>query len=327
MERNTPMDTMRSRIRSLQRQGVALLACAFTSLVSAQAAEEGTQARFASPDQALGALQEAAQAEDTNVLQKLFGPAFSEISNPDEVQRANQLKGFAKHLAEFTELSTQTDQRVVIRLGSKHWPFPIPLVMTNGQWVFDTPAGKEEILNRRIGHNELSALEVCHAYVQAQRDYAEKDRAGNGVMEYAQRLRSKTGMKDGLYWETQPGEDPSPFGPLVARAQDEGYQKRWGHRNPGEPKGCMPFHGYIFRVLKQQGRNAPGGKIDYVINGHMVAGFGLLAYPVEWGNSGIMTFVVNQQGTVYQKNLGARTAELATRIDEYNPDATWHAAE
>ena len=292
-----------SRIRLARRQLAAMLACTLAGVAAARAADEEIQARFASPAQALAALREAAQAGDTNALRKLFGPMLSEIANPDAVQGANQLRNFAQHLGEFAELAAQSNQTVEIRLGSKHWPFPIPLVMTNGQWVFDTPAGKEEILNRRIGHNELSALEVCHAYVQAQREYASKDRAGNGVMEYAQRLRSKPGTRDGLYWETVPGEDQSPFGPLVARAQDEGYYKPM-QRSPGEPKGCTPFHGYIFRILKKQGRDAPGGKYDYVINGHMVAGFGLEAYPVEWGNSGVMTFIVNRQGRAYQKNLG-----------------------
>jgi len=297
---------------------VVILACSFAIMAVVQVADAENQARFVSPDQALLALKEAAQRGDTNALQKLFGPTLNEIANPDTIQRANQLQGFAQHLSEFTELATQVNQTVVIRLGSKHWPFPIPLVMTNGQWSFDTLAGKEEILNRRIGHNELSAIEVCHAYVQAQKEYALKDRAGDGVMAYAQHLRSKPGTKNGLYWESEPGGELSPFGPLVARAQEEGYYKL---------KGCTPFHGYIFKILKKQGRDAPGGKYIYVINGHMVAGFGLLAYPVEWGNSGVMTFMVNLQGKVYQKNFGEKTMEQASRIDEYNPDATWREAE
>ena len=315
-----------SRNRSVRRQLAVLVACALAGVAAARAADEEIQARFASPDQALAALKEAVQAADTNALQKLFGPALSEIANPDAGQCTKQLRGFAGHLGEFTELATQANHTVVIHLGGKHWPFPIPLAMTNGQWVFDTSAGKEEILDRRIGHNELSAIEVCGAYVQAQREYASKDRAGNGVMEYAQRLRSSHGTRDGLYWETAPGEEQSPFGPLVARAQDEGYSRPL-LREPGGSGGCSPFHGYIFRILKKQGRDAPGGKYDYVVNGHMVAGFGLLAYPVEWGNSGVMTFIVNQQGKVYQKDLGEHTADLAPRLDEYNPDATWRAAE
>jgi hypothetical protein len=312
--------------RYVSRRLAAMLACVLAGGVAARAADGEIQARFASPGQALAALRDAAKAGDTNALRRLFGPALSEIANPDAIQSANHLRAFAQRLDEFAELGAESNRTVVIRIGGKHWPFPIPLVMTNGQWVFDTPAGREEILNRRIGHNELSAIEVCHAYVQAQRDYASKDRAGSGVMEYAQRLRSTAGKKDGLYWESAPGEEQSPFGPLVARAQEEGYYKSKGG-DPGGPTGCTPFHGYVFRILKKQGPDAPGGKYDYIVNGHMVAGFGLLAYPVEWGNSGIMTFIVNQQGKVYQKDLGDCTAELAGTVEEYNPDATWRTAE
>ena len=311
----------RNQARFGLRQLMAMLICAAAGFATTHAADKEMQAQFASPDQALATLRADAQAGDTNALRKLFGPACDEIVNPDVIQRAHQLNDFAKHLGEFTELATQANQTVVIHLGDKHWPFPIPLVATNGQWIFDTAAGREEILNRRIGHNELSAMEVCHAFVQAQREYATKDRAGNGVMEHAQRLYSTPGTRDGLYWETKPGEEPSPFGPLVARAQAEGYLTK--SQSPAEPKACAPFHGYVFKVLKKQGTDAPGGKYDYVINGHMVAGFALLAYPVEWGNSGVMTFIVNQQGKVFQKNLGGQTENLASRLDEYNPDATW----
>jgi len=316
----------RNQSRFELRQLMAMLVCAAAGFATAYAADKETQTQFASPDQALATLRAAAQAGDTNALRKLFGPAWNEIANPDAIQRAHQLADFARHLGEFTDLATQANQTVVIHLGDKHWPFPIPLIATNGQWVFDTAAGREEILNRRIGHNELSALEVCHAFVQAQREYATKDHAGNGVMEYAQRLHSTPGTRDGLYWETKSGEEQSPFGPLVARAQEEGYYPPQP-QGSAEPKAYAPFHGYIFKVLKKQGPDAPGGKYDYVINGHMVAGFALLAYPVEWGNSGVMTFVVNQQGKVFQKNLGKQTANLAAHLDEYNPDAAWQAVE
>jgi len=319
------METI-SRLRTKPHRWVGLLAFALAGLSTAGYAGEEIQSRFGTPELALGSLKEAAMSGDTNALRQIFGPALNDIANPDPIQRANQLRAFAQHLRENSEIMTQANQTVEIRIGAKHWPFPIPLVMTNGQWVFDTPAGKEEILNRRIGHNELSAMEVCHAYVQAQRDYAAKDRNGNGVMEYARHIRSTPGTEDGLYWETAPGVDQSPFGPLVARAQEEGYYQSTP-RDPSKPKGCTPFHGYIFKILKKQGRDAPGGKYDYVINGHLLAGFGLLAYPVEWGNSGVMTFIVNQQGKVYQKNLGENTAKLAPRIEAYNPDATWKVAE
>jgi hypothetical protein len=309
---------------TVQTALMAGLACALMIPVVTGAAEEGEQSIFVSPEQAVAVLQEAVKAGDTNALRRVFGPASSEITNPDPVQRAADLANFAKHLAEFSEVATQENGTVVLRLGHEHWPFPIPLAKKGDKWVFDTLAGKEEILNRRIGGNELSALEVCHAYVKAQREFMQKDYDGNGVMEYAQRMQSTPGKKDGLYWETKPGEEESPFGPLVAKACGEGYSEKSVSARPHKHD---PFHGYIFRILKKQGNNAPGEKFDYVINGHMVAGFALLAYPAQWGNSGVMTFIVNQQGKVYQKNLGEKTDELAKEIEEYNPDETWKPAE
>jgi len=290
------------------------------------AGSNDTQVAFETPEKALAALAVASKALDTNTLNTYFGPTMAEIANPDPIQRANNLRRFSQYLDEFSGLATQDNGQVVIQVGNEHWPFPIPLVQRDGQWRFDTPAGKEEILNRRIGRNELSAIEVCHSYIQAQREYAAKDCAGKGTMEYAQHMCSTPGMTDGLYWETRPGEDPSPFGPLVGAAQEEGYYQQT-KPNPGVPRQRKPFHGYLFRILTKQGPEAPGGKHDFIINGHMVAGFGLLAYPVEWGNSGVMTFIVNQQGKVFQKNLGEKTTELAPAIDEYNPDTTWHPAE
>jgi hypothetical protein len=282
------------------------------------------QSLFAAPDQAVTALQEAVKADDTNALRKIFGPAMSEMTNPDPVQRAKHHEMFAKHLAEFTELTKQDDGTMILTLGDEHWPFPIPLIKKGDKWFFDTATGEKEMLNRRIGHNEISAIEICHAYVKAQREYMQKDFDGNGVMEYAQKMRSAPGRKDGLYWEIKPGEEESPFGPLVAHACEEGYSENDLSAGPLQQN---PFHGYIFRILKKQGRNTSGGKYDYVINGHMVAGFALLTYPAEWGNSGVMTFIVNQQGKVYQKNLGEKTAALAKKIEAYDPDETWQQAE
>jgi hypothetical protein len=329
---------------------VAALAYALTAPAAVRAAEESGPALFATPEQALAALkdavkglaalpdakkaaaspEEAAKAKEQvdaalrdadAALRKLFGSAMNEIANPDPVQRGTSLKNFAQHLAEFTELSKKDDQTVVLRLGKENWPFPIPMARKNDKWFFDADAGKEEILNRRIGRNELSAIEVCHAYVKAQREYALSDAAGNGIMEYAQKMRSTPAKRDGLYWEAQPGEKESPFGPLVAKAHEEGYGQR--AEGAGAQRTRKPFHGYFLRMLTKQGKNAPGGKYDYIINDHLVAGFALLAYPAQWGNSGVMTFMVNQQGKVYQKNLGGKTAELVEEMKEYNPDETW----
>ena len=300
---------------------VAGIALAVLGPARAEVGETNAQALFASSDQAVTALREAVQNRDTNALQKIFGPGSSEIVNPDAVQRARALETFARHLAEFMEMSTQQNGTVVLRLGNEHWPFPIPLAKQGERWFFDTPAGKEEILNRRIGKNELSAIEVCEAYVQAQREYALKDRAGTGTMEYAQHIRCTAGKKDGLYWEAPPGAEQSPFGPLVARALEDGYVFK--EKVPDAPKAREPFHGYFFRILKKQGSAAPGEAYDYMINGHMVAGFALVAYPAQWGNTGVMTFIVNQRGKVYQKNLGSKTESLARAMKAYDPDPSW----
>lgn len=288
---------------------------------SALGAAENTQpALFAAPEEAVAAFSKAVQAEDLDGMRQILGPAMDEIANPDQAQRDHYLAVFAKHVAEGITPHNKDDHTVVLMVGQKNWPFPIPLVKKNGQWFFDTQAGKEEILNRRIGHDELMAIDVCRAYVQAQREYALKDRNCDGVMEYAQKLLSTAGAQDGLYWESNPGEEQSPFGPLVARAQARGY------KDAGDSAGVLqtePFHGYYFRILTRQGRHAPGGKYNYVINAHMVAGFALLAYPAVWGNSGVMTFIVNQQGKVCQKDLGTKTARLAQELREYDPDTTW----
>jgi hypothetical protein len=279
------------------------------------------QALFATPDDAVAALTKAVNAKDTNALRSLFGPALNEIANPDPVQRDHNLTVFAGRLAEAAKLSRKDDNTVVLVAGKDDWPFAIPVVKKDGQWFFDTKAGKEEILNRRIGANELNAIDVCRAYVLAQREYALKDSAGNGVMEYAQKLSSTPGNRDGLYWDATPDQAQSPFGPLVAKAHAAGYTHKAAAALAQEAH--EPFHGYFFKILTSQSQNAPGGKYDYIINGHMVAGFAFLAYPAAWGNSGVMTFIVNQQGKVYQRNLGEKTAELAEAIKEYNPDETW----
>jgi hypothetical protein len=197
-------------------------------------------------------------------------------------------------------------------------------VKQDGQWFFDTAAGRQEILARRIGMDETGAMNVCNAYVEAQREYAGQDRLGDGVLAYAQFLRSTPGTHDGLFWPAnQPGEELSPLGPLVAQARVEGYQRTAKMLNDE----LAPYHGYYFKILTRQGKQAPGGKYDYIINGRMIAGFALVAWPAEWGNTGVMTFIVNQQGKVYQKNLGPKTVKIARAITTYDPDDTWTPAQ
>lgn len=272
---------------------------------------------FASPDEAVKALQAAVNADDTKALGVLFGPGVKQIISGDQVQDAKELAAFAKIMKESCDLSKEGDSKIVLNLGTENWPFPIPLVkQADGQWYFDTLAGKEEIVNRRVGANELNAIAICRAYVGAQRQYASADRDGSEVLKYAQKIKSTPGKKDGLYWEAPENEEQSPFGPLVESSYDEGYGK---NKEAATPE---PYHGYFFKVIKAQGSAAPGGAYNYVINGNMIAGFALVAWPANFGQSGVMTFIVNQQGKVYQKSLGEKTSEIVKNLT-YNPDKSW----
>lgn len=265
------------------------------------------------------ALVAATKADDHATVDAIFGPEVKDLLSGDPKQDAIEFAVFAKLIGQFSQLVQKADDRFVLNLGDQNWPFPIPLVKKDGAWFFDTPAGKQEILNRRIGEDELIAIGVCRTYLAAQREYASDDRAGDGVLKFAQKLRSTPGQKDGLYWPAAPDEDPSPFGPFIAEVHAEGYG---GKTAEGQPQ---PFHGYLFRILTAQGASAPGGAYDYIINGNMIAGFALVAYPAHWGESGVMTFVVNQWGKVYQRNLGAQSADLAVAMTTFDPDEDWEA--
>jgi hypothetical protein len=280
------------------------------------AADEET---FNSPEAAVAALVAAATSHGINALHAIFGPEGHELVSPDAVQATNEFKVFVQRLAEKTQMITNSDSSITLDLGDDAWPFPIPLVEQNGQWFFDTAAGKAEILRRRIGMDELGAIDVCNAYVEAQREYASQDRLGEGVLAYAQHLRSTPGTHDGLFWPAKAGEELSPLGPLVAQARMEGYHRSAKMMN----EQSAPYHGYYFKILTRQGKHAPGGKYSYLINGRMIAGFALVAWPAEWGNTGVMTFIVNQQGEVYQKNLGPKTVKIAAAMTTYDPDNPW----
>ncbi len=286
----------------------------------APAADEQT---FRSPEEAVNALVIAAKSDDTNVLHAIFGPAGQELVSPDVVQSTEAFKMFVQHLTEKAQLVTNSDSNVTLEIGADGWPFPIPLVKQEGRWFFDTAAGRQEVLARRVGRDELGAIDVCNAYVEAQREYASKDRMGDGVLAYAQFLRSTPKTHDGLFWPTNSGGELSPLGPLIAQARVEGYHRTATMLNDEQ----APYHGYYFKILTRQGKHAPGGKYNYVINGRMIAGFALVAWPAEWGNTGVMTFIVNQQGKVYQKNLGSKTAKIAKAMTTYDPDDTWTPAQ
>ena len=298
---------------------IPLLACAW-GLLSAnlQAAEpKEAQQSFASPDAAIAALQAAVAANDRAALAKLFGPEFHELMTGDAVQDANNTKRFAASMAQSCEPVKDGDNKITLEVGPNNWPMPIPLVKADGQWHFDTAAGKEEIINRHIGKDELHAIGVCRAYVTAQRQYASANPNAATETTYAQHLKSTPGKKDGLYWAAADNEPASPFGSLVAEAQAEGYVLH------AKGTGPHPFHGYYFRILTRQGPAAPGGKMDYLSHGNLTGGFALVAYPENWDKSGIMTFIVNQDGKVYQRNFGEKTSQLAGAMKEYNPDSEW----
>jgi len=282
-----------------------------------------SQRLFSSPEDALKTLVEAVKAKDKDVLDQIFGPSRKDLRSGDEVGDVAEFDELARHLAEKTNLVKESDSKVIIHIGKESWPFPIPIVRKDGQWFLDTEAGKEEILNRRIGENELIAMLVCRTYVKAQREYTLKDWDGDGIFAYAQKLRSDSGKKNGLFWKAAPGEEVSPLGELVAKARMEGYKKKKAAFKEERPS---PFHGYYFKILTRQGKNASGGKYNYIINGNMVGGFALAAFPSNWGKSGVMTFIVNQQGKVYQKNLGPNTTKIAREMKSYNPDKTWTPA-
>lgn len=273
------------------------------------AAEQQT---FATPDEAVSALIAAFKADDDAALISIFGEQHKRlVVSPDRAENtASRAKALAA-LQAFHVLEESGPDRRTLLIGDEAWPVPIPLVREKGSWRFATELGENEIINRRIGANEREAIAVLRAYLDAQRLYAAKDRNGDDVLEYAQKLGSSPGKQDGLFWpaDTAKGEEASPFGPLIAASAE--YLK--GHKT-GDA-----FRGYHFRILTRQGKNAPGGAFNYVINGHMIAGFAMVAYPAEPGVSGVMTFIVSNNGNIYQKNLGKNAA----LIKEFNPDASW----
>ena len=275
-----------------------------------------TQRLFASPDEASKALHAAAEAKDKAALREIFGPEFDHIITGDEVQDANNAQRFATLLAQGCQPVKEGEDRITFEIGTNNYPMAVPLVKADGQWHFDMAAGMEEIINRHIGKDELHAIGVCRAYVTAQRQYAGANPDAGAGVKYAQKFRSTPGKKDGLYWPAAENEPASPFGPVVAEAHAEGYVRH---------KGATPhpFHGYYFRILTRQGKAAPGGKMDYLRHGNLTEGFALVAYPENWDQSGIMTFIVNQDGKVFQRNLGEKTSRIVGAMKEYNPDSEW----
>jgi len=302
----------------------SLLICALALVVVAvfmgtALAEKPKQRTFEKPEAALEALVKALRDYDKKALLALFGTGSEPlISSGDAVDDRERMEDFVRLYGEASRLEPAGDKKVVVHVGKNDWPFPIPIVKAGESWRFDTKQGREEILNRRIGENELDAIQTCLAIVDSQREYAAVDRDGDGLLEYAQKFYSTRGKMDGLYWEVKPGEKPSPLGPLVAKAQGEGYMPG------GKP---APYNGYFFRILTAQGKSARGGAYSYLVKGKMVGGFAVVAYPATYAVSGVKTFIVNYEGVVYEKDLGPKTVKLARSMKAYNPDKTWEKAE
>lgn len=296
------------RCRKAASFAMALVALAAFSPALAAAPQQRV---FSSPEAAVDALVAAARADRTAELVRMLGPDGRKLvmsGDPvaDKEGRAKFVAAYEKQHA----INRTDDHNATLVVGDDQWPLPIPIVQQEASWRFDTKAGEQEILARRIGRNELSTIEVCRAYVDAQREYASKDRNRDGIVEYAQKFSSSKGKQDGLYWTARPGEPESPMGPLVAEAHAEGYTH-------------LPYHGYYYKILKGQGKSATGGAYSYMAKGRMIGGFALVAFPAQYGNSGIMTFLVNQDGVVFEKNLGPNTATIARAFTSFDPDATW----
>jgi hypothetical protein len=275
------------------------------------------QQSFSTPEAAVQALVKAAQAKDVKALVRLFGPLGEPlIDSGDPVADKNARDSFLARYKEANSLDKSDAARVTLEIGADKFPFPIPIVSSEGKWYWDSAAGAEELVNRRVGENELKTIQSCLAFVDAQQEYYLRNVQKDPLQHYANKLISTEGKKDGLYWPTSDDETPSPLGEEFAIARAEGYLK-------GGVYHAAPYHGYIYRLLTRQGPNANGGAYDYVVNGELLGGFALIAFPAEYGSSGVMTFIVNQDGVVYSRDLGPATTDTAMAMREFNPDSMW----
>jgi hypothetical protein len=319
-------------VRSTRRHGVLMAIIATCLAVTVPALELDTatsgraagaaQREFATPEQAVDALLSATRAEEPESLLAILGPRGAQlIHSGDPVADREGRERFAAAYDQAHHIEYEGSKEAVLFVGTEDWPLPIPLVHDSRGWRFDTRAGEQQIIDRRVGRNELNVIEVCRAYVQAQREYADIQASSGGERQYAQHFMSHTGQHDGLYWPVMGEEPESPLGPQVAQARAEGYgtESTDGKRHP--------YFGYYYRILTRQGSHASGGAKNYIAaDGRMSGGFALLAYPAAYGDSGIMTFIVNQNGIVREKNLGPHTASFARAIHEYQPDSSWRIA-
>jgi len=288
------------------------------SSAPAKAAASAPQPSFATPEEAVSALVAAVRARDPKTIAAMMGPgSASWLFSGDRVSDRQEWSLFLAAYEKKHGFAKLGDGKTTLVIGEDQWAFPAPLVMKSKRWIFDGAAGREEVTNRRVGRNELDTIETLLAVVDAQREYAANDSDGNGFNDYARRFVSSKGKKDGLYWPVKPGERPSPLGPLVAEAAAEGYGKG---KQGGEPRA---YHGYRYRLLTAQGNDAPGGAYNYLVKDKLIGGFAVVAYPVRYSVSGVMTFMVNHDGVVYQKDLGPDTASSVAALKQFDPDKTW----
>jgi hypothetical protein len=306
-------ETLANRLSRGWLRFLLALVCALGLAGTAAAATP--QRSFATPEAAATALVQAVRGNDNTAVLAILGQSSSPwLSSGDPVADRATRERFVQRYEEKNSIAMAPDGKALLTLGADDWPFAFPLVKGKAGWRFDTEAGKTELLARRVGENELAVVNVLLAIVDAQREYASADRDGSGLRQYATKISSTAGKRDGLYWKTAPGEPDSPLGPLVTRATSEGYKTT---------EGPQPYHGYLFRLLKSQGPQAKGGAMDYVVRGRMIGGFAAIAYPAKYGNSGVMTFIVNHDGVVYERDLGKDTAARVASITRFDPGAGW----
>jgi hypothetical protein len=308
--------TVVHRCRTARERVRILAAFFFAAFAMCDAGAATPQKTFASPEDAASALVQAVKSRDRAATLVVLGNAGEWMSSGDATADRTAAERFAAAY-DAKHATTRDGDKATLTIGEDGFPFAFPIVRSGDRWRFDTAAGKEELLARRIGANELDTIKVLQAIVDAERDYASEDRNGDGVFTYAQKFESAPGRHDGLYWRTNAGETQSPLGPLVARAAAEGYRK--------SDKGPTPYHGYYYRMLKGQGKNAESGAFDYVLGGRGIGGFAVVAYPAKYGNSGVMSFIVNQDGKIYQSDLGHDTAKKANAMRRYDPGSGWSA--
>jgi hypothetical protein len=298
---------------------VALLAVLLLLVlnVPSSLAQQGNEKTFATPGDATLALYTAVKSGDGQTVAAIFGSNSNDILHTgDDVADKNMADNFIRRYEQMHRVVIEPDQTATLYIGAENWPLPISIVKnSSGAWYFDTESGKKEILQRRVGANENDAIEILHALVDAQHDYASETHDGEKTKHYALKFLSDEGKQNGLYWKTADNAPQSPIGPLLVSATSEGYTPQQGKQ--------APFHGYYYRILTGQGAAAKGGAHDYVVNGQLARGFAFVAYPAEYRNSGVMTFIVNQSGVVYQKDLGPQTSDMAATMKEYNPDDSW----